>query len=134
MRNGGVAVSLGSRVRELREGLGMSQDDLAKLVDVERTYISHIETGRTKLPSLDVLRRLAAALQTPVSDLIGALLGGKLDDSALDPNEQLLLNYFRNMTDEERDSLIGFAAYQSRRRRRRQRPGTGGEDRPEGPA
>jgi len=46
------------------------------LVGVERTYISHIERGRTKLPSLDVIRALARGLETTPEDLLTALLGG----------------------------------------------------------
>lgn len=43
-------VSLGDRVRELRTEKGLSQDDLAKLVDVSQQAIDQLESGTTKRP------------------------------------------------------------------------------------
>jgi len=39
---------LGARIRELRKGLKMSQEQLSELVDVDPRYISRIELGKEK--------------------------------------------------------------------------------------
>jgi len=58
-------VRLGSRIRALREGRSISQEQLGFEADVHRTYIGATERGET-LPSLEVLFRIAEALKVPV--------------------------------------------------------------------
>ena len=47
---------------------GMSQKDLAEKIEVERSYIAHLENG-TKQPTVAVLERIAANWSMPVCDL-----------------------------------------------------------------
>lgn len=61
--------AFGYALRERRKALSMSQDDLSHQASVDRTYISIIELGR-KSPTLDVILRLATALNTTPSALI----------------------------------------------------------------
>jgi transcriptional regulator with XRE-family HTH domain len=62
---------LGSVLRALRQGKGLSQRALAGRVGVTDAYIALIETGARKNPSLEVLKGLAKALGVPVTDLLG---------------------------------------------------------------
>lgn len=57
-------------LKALRKQKGMTQMQLAKKAGVTRFYISQLETGLRKNPSLPVLRRLAKALRVPISDLL----------------------------------------------------------------
>jgi transcriptional regulator with XRE-family HTH domain len=41
-------LGFGDEVRRLREAAGLNQGELAELVNVARSYISHVECGRTK--------------------------------------------------------------------------------------
>ena len=68
-------MTLGTRVRELRELAGLTQDELAEKIGVDRSYIAHIEHGRARQPSPDVLLALARALSTSAADLYMAILG-----------------------------------------------------------
>lgn len=61
-------VALGVRVRELREALKLSQEAFAHKAGLDRTYVSGVERGRRN-PTLDVLYRLADALEVEVRDL-----------------------------------------------------------------
>ena len=54
---------IGARIRAGRKALGLSQEQLAEMVNISTTHMSHIETGNTKL-SLGVLVDLAGVLQT----------------------------------------------------------------------
>ena len=48
-------------IREQRKEKGLSQERLAKLVQVSQPFIAEIESGRKK-PSVDVLMRICAVL------------------------------------------------------------------------
>ena len=61
-------VALGVRVRELREALTLSQEAFAHKAGLDRTYVSGVQRGRRN-PTLDVLYRLADALEVEVRDL-----------------------------------------------------------------
>ncbi len=57
-------------LKTLREDKGLTQVDLAKRANVERTYIVKLESGNKKNPSLDILKKLAKALGVPVTELL----------------------------------------------------------------
>lgn len=58
------------RLRELREARGLSQSQLAQLVGVDQSDLSHIEAGRHD-PRLDTALKLARALGVSVEELVG---------------------------------------------------------------
>jgi len=59
----------GQVVREARKQRSMSQEELAFESDLDRTFISHVETGR-KQPSLSTIISLAHALNETPSVLL----------------------------------------------------------------
>lgn len=61
---------LGKRLREAREYLGLSQDDVAKYLKVPRTALTNIESGLRKVDALE-LRRLSDLYRQPVSHFTG---------------------------------------------------------------
>lgn len=61
--------AFGARVRELRTGHGWSQEDFAHRAELDRTYVSGIECG-TRNPTLDIIYKLASALDVPAADLL----------------------------------------------------------------
>lgn len=62
-------MSLGLRIKTLRKAKSLTQQQLADLVDVSRIYIQALESNR-RLPSMKLLRRLAAALDVRVADIV----------------------------------------------------------------
>lgn len=58
------------RIREARKAAGITQDELAKKLGVNRATISKYETGAIDLPSSQ-LQRLADALGIHILDLVG---------------------------------------------------------------
>jgi len=60
---------IGMRVRFFRRRKGLSQEQLAELVDISVPHMSHIETGNTKL-SLPVFVALANALGIRTDELL----------------------------------------------------------------
>ena len=60
---------LSDNIRKYRKAKHLSQEQLAELVDISVTHMSHIETGNTKL-SLQVLVDLARVLEVQTDDLL----------------------------------------------------------------
>lgn len=65
------ATSLGDRVRKRRRALGLTAKALARAAGVSTSYISQVERGHQKDPSLPALRRLADALSMDMHTLLG---------------------------------------------------------------
>lgn len=63
---------MGQRVKDLREGLGLSQEALAERAGLDSTYISGIELGQRN-PGLNSLNRLAVALGVTLPALVSDL-------------------------------------------------------------
>jgi len=53
----------------------LTQQEVADRAGIDRSYIGHIESGRTKLPSPDIIKALARALETTPEDLASAAVG-----------------------------------------------------------
>lgn len=60
---------IGQHIRNSRKSKGMSQEDLAELINISTTHMSHIETGKTKL-SLQVFADIASALNVSADELL----------------------------------------------------------------
>jgi transcriptional regulator with XRE-family HTH domain len=57
-------------IRELREQRGLTQEAVAKQAKVTKNYITMLERGQRKNPSLPILKRIAGALGVPVGRLL----------------------------------------------------------------
>lgn len=64
-----ISKQFGKRARTIRLKQGLSQGDVAKRLNVHRSYISGIERG-IRNPSLKVIQRIAKALEVPMEKLI----------------------------------------------------------------
>jgi transcriptional regulator with XRE-family HTH domain len=60
---------LGDRIRRHRRATGQSQNELAAAAGVASSYVSRFEGGRRR-PSVDLLERIAAALEVDVDELL----------------------------------------------------------------
>lgn len=67
---GELQVTVGRRVRRLRIERGISQEALARDVEMHRTYLGGVERGERNL-TLRSVERLAERLGVPVRELIG---------------------------------------------------------------
>lgn len=60
-------VLLGERIRELRKARGLTQEQLAELVEVEQKHVSRLELGKS-YPTIERLEKIAGALNVPLMD------------------------------------------------------------------
>jgi transcriptional regulator with XRE-family HTH domain len=63
------AVLFGTRLRETREAAGLSQSELARLVNIPQPRLPALEQGRTDV-RLSTIRRFAKALGVQLTDLL----------------------------------------------------------------
>lgn len=81
-------------LREIRKLRGLSQADLAEMVQVKQATISRIEGGQNA-PSMDVVERCAKALGVNAAELLG-----------MPDEEERLLEAWRQASPERRAALL----------------------------
>lgn len=62
-----LLLAVGSRIREIRQGKGISQDKLAYSIPLDRAHIGMIENGK-RAATIPTLVKLAIALDCDVGD------------------------------------------------------------------
>lgn len=67
-----AVVEFGKRVRQIREGQGISQETLADRSGVHWTFVGQVERGR-RSPRLDNILKLAAGLDVLPGELVDGL-------------------------------------------------------------
>lgn len=64
-----IEKNIGKKIVILRKSAKLSQEDLAGLAELDRSYLSEIENGRRKL-SVESLKKIADALKVKASVLL----------------------------------------------------------------
>ena len=65
-----LRISFGRRVRELRLGLGLSQEELAERAGLHRNYVGGLERGERNVALINI-GKLARALNVSPTELFG---------------------------------------------------------------
>lgn len=71
-------VAVGERIRTTRESLRLSRAEAARRAGIDLNYLWRLETGRCANPGTENLRKIAVALECPVSELLGEDIGHTL--------------------------------------------------------
>jgi transcriptional regulator with XRE-family HTH domain len=66
-----IKLLVGHRIKEIRSQKSMSQEDVANTADMERSFVTHIESGRRNI-SVDTLQRLLDALDVSFKDFFSS--------------------------------------------------------------
>ena len=66
--NKDLSINFGKKVKALRVGLNLSQEELAERADVHRTYVGMIERGEKNI-TLSNIKKFACALEVKMADL-----------------------------------------------------------------
>ena len=64
-----ISIKFGERVRELRVSKNLSQEQLADLANVHRTYIGMIERAEKNITLVN-MEKIANALEVKIEDLL----------------------------------------------------------------
>jgi transcriptional regulator with XRE-family HTH domain len=95
---------VGSRLREAREVLGLTQGEVAEALSIPRTSVIAMEAGKRKVTGLE-LRRLARLYRREVGWLLGD------DNSVGAESEVALFRATAHLTDEDRQQVLRFAEF-----------------------
>jgi transcriptional regulator with XRE-family HTH domain len=101
-------LTIGRKLRELRDQRNFTQQDMADKAGVPRTYISRIENARL-LPGPVMLRRIAEALQVEILDLLPANKNGNaapVSYADQDPYWPCLSGYFVQLQPEQMAQVL----------------------------
>jgi len=58
---------IGQKIKEIRNNKNLSQEKLANIADIDRTYLPDIEKGNRKI-SIQILNKITNALEIRLSD------------------------------------------------------------------
>jgi transcriptional regulator with XRE-family HTH domain len=86
---GTKAPSLGSTIKRLRSIAGLSQREFSQKLQIDPTYLSHLEADRRE-PSLQLLRRIATELAIPPGVLIALALWAELPENQQEQYRQVV--------------------------------------------
>ncbi|HVP05447.1 MAG TPA: helix-turn-helix transcriptional regulator [Dehalococcoidia bacterium] len=103
-------MKLGDRIRQLREGSGLTQGQLAHGSAVSQGYLSQLENGEVKNPSAAVLLRVAEAMHVDADELF---------EAAGYPTVRTLRRLYQGYESTVDDELLQYLAGLSREKQRR---------------
>ena len=98
--------TLGERLKDAREYLGFSQEDIAVYVGVPRSAVSLIETGQRKIDALE-LKKLAGLYKRPV----GYFTGEDVTDATIGADVKHLARKVAQLSADDREELSRFADF-----------------------
>lgn len=103
---------LGTRLKEVREYLGLSQQHVSARTGIPRSAVSEIERGRRKVDSLE-LRKFSKLYRYPVSYLLGDDEGhlGEAAVGAAPPAIAALARAVGDLTEQDQAELLKFAQF-----------------------
>jgi transcriptional regulator with XRE-family HTH domain len=67
-----INIKIGDRIRELRKAKGLSQEALANIAEVDRTYMTKVETGKRNV-TVKILDKIILALDTDFATFFNEL-------------------------------------------------------------
>lgn len=108
---------IGARLKEAREYLGLSQQEVATALNLPRTAVSMMESGQRGVDSLE-LKALAKLYQRPIAFFTGEeeVLG-----SEVGADVALLAKQVAKLSDQDRSELLRFSEFLMQRSESRSR-------------
>lgn len=99
-------VELGRRLREAREYLGLSQEQVADHLGIPRPSVSTIEAGKRRITFLE-LKRLAELYRRPLSYFSGE------EQQDVDETTDALFRTAKELSSLDREQVLRFAQFLS---------------------
>jgi transcriptional regulator with XRE-family HTH domain len=93
-----------SRIREARESLGLTQEEVSTALGIPRTSVHAMEAGKRGVSALE-LRRLARLYRRRVEWLLGE------DDAPVAAAEGALYRATRELSAEDKEQVLRFAEF-----------------------
>jgi transcriptional regulator with XRE-family HTH domain len=107
--------ALGDRLREAREYLGFSQDQVATFLGVSRSALSLMETGQRKVEALE-LKKLAGLYKRPV----GYFTGEEAEETSFGADVKHLAHKASELSPDDRKELVRFVEFLRARKQKKE--------------
>lgn len=105
-------MDLGSKIKNIRYNHNISQEDMAKILEINRNYLSRIETNKS-IPTAEILTKLAEEFNVSIDSLLGVNLDGK-DGAQARVNKMNKINqYCSYLSNSELDFIINILCVMS---------------------
>jgi len=95
------------RLKELRKKKGISQDELAVLIEVHFTQVSRYERGETK-PNAEAMTKLAKALDTTVDFLMNGTADDVVKDAGLEKEQISRFKEVQDLETEDKRKVLSL--------------------------
>ena len=105
-------MDLGSKIKNIRYNNNVSQDEMAKILKINRNYLSRIETNKS-LPTAEVLARLAETFNISIDSLLGVNIDGKDGAEAKLNKIKKISQYCSYLSNSELDFVINMLCVMS---------------------
>jgi transcriptional regulator with XRE-family HTH domain len=106
--------TLGERLREAREYLGFSQDQVATFLGVSRSALSLMESGQRKVDALE-LKKLAGLYKRSVG-----YFTGEEEDASIGADVKHLARKVSDLSSEDKEELARFADFLRARKQKKE--------------
>ena len=100
-------MTIGSRIRELRLRRGLTQDQIAAELNMNRANFSHYERDAAVPPS-DILCKIADILNTSTDYLLGRATGGEDCEVGEDPEFVIIKRATQKMTSHDKKRMMNM--------------------------
>lgn len=97
--------TLGRRLKEAREAIGLPQAAVANHIGIPRASVSDIETGRRRVAFLE-LKQLAALYRRPFS-----YFSGDEEDDSVSATARALFRTASELSENDRQQVLRFAQF-----------------------
>ena len=105
-----------TRIKELREQLGIKQDELALLCNVSQSTVSLWEIGKT-VPRKAALEILSKRFNVPIGYILGV---EDSDEPDVDSIDLALSGEIRNMSSAEKQDVLDYILFKRQQKARQQ--------------
>ena len=100
-------MDLGTKIKNIRYNNNISQEEMAKVLKINRNYLSRIETNKS-LPTAEVLTRLAQEFNISIDSLLGINLEGKEGEQLKENKIKKISQYCDYLSSSELDFVINM--------------------------
>lgn len=105
-------MDLGTKIKNIRYNHNISQEDMAKILEINRNYLSRIETNKS-LPTTEILTKLAEKFNVSIDSLLGVNLDGKEGAQARIKKMNKINQYCSYLSNSELDFIVNILCVMS---------------------
>ena len=98
-------MDLGSKFKNVRYNNNITQEEMSKILKINRNYLSRIETNKS-LPTAEVLVRLAQSFNISIDSLLGIYSEGKNEKDIKIAKIKKIEKYCTYLSSSELDFII----------------------------